>query len=41
MRSDDNQPKQYDENSQMTNTEGLYMCGILCSVTLCAWYIWW
>ena len=30
MQSDDNQPRQDDENSQVTNTEGLYMCGILC-----------
>ena len=28
MQSDDNQPRQDDENSQVKNTEGL--CGILC-----------
>ena len=30
MQSDDNQPRQDDERSQVKNTEGLYMCRILC-----------
>ena len=29
MQLDDNQPRQYDESDQVTNTEGLYMCGVL------------
>ena len=41
MQSDDNKSRKYDKSSQVTNTEGLYTCGIVCGVTLCAWYIWW
>ena len=29
MQSDDNQPRQDDENDQVINTEDLYMCGEL------------
>ena len=29
MQSDDNQPRQDDESSQVENTKGLYMCGVL------------
>ena len=35
MQSDDNQPRQDDKTSQVTNNEGLYMCGILCVVWHC------
>ena len=28
-QSDDNQPRQDDESSQMEHTNGLYVCGIL------------
>ena len=36
VQSDDNHPRQDDESDRVTNTEGLYMCRIVCGVTLCA-----
>ena len=34
MQSDDNQPRQDDESSQVEHTNGLYVCGILCVVAM-------
>ena len=34
MQSDDNQPRQDDESSQVEHTNGSYVCGILCVVAM-------
>ena len=44
MPSDNNQPRQDNDSSQVEHTNGLYLCRILCVVydtegTLHAWYI--